>query len=98
MANKHRIQAFYRAECVGGEWQVVDRNHHAIYDSMNGEEPLSAQEAHDLAWAWNNGARDDDAAVHLIVSTYGYKPLWLYWREDTPAPPFWGGKPMEVLS
>lgn len=81
MSNKHMPHPAYRAEReFGDNWRVIDRSGKPIYDSMNGEFPLDAQEAHDLAWAWNNGAKDDDDAERMIKARNRRYPTLATWR------------------
>lgn len=66
----------YVARKEGDSWTVVDGRGVYLYLADSGH--MTRQEARDLAWAYNNGAEDDDEAIKMIIERRGGKPPhWL---------------------
>lgn len=63
----------YHAERNDDGWMVLDQGGALLY----GDDPLTEREAHDLAWAFNSGAEDDQDAIRLIYLRDGKRPQWL---------------------
>jgi|GEM_PF-4558197 len=68
----------YVAVKRGQGWVVFEQNVSVpLYDCDPNDDPLSEQEAKDLAWAWTSGAEDDTEAVRMIIKRDGKRPVWL---------------------
>lgn len=56
-------------------WVVVDRSDQSLYDASSGA--MSQQEADDLAWGFNQGAKNDAEALRMLMERYGRRPPYL---------------------